>query len=434
MNKTYNFVTVNAEMVELSKLVATVSDKDTSVVITFGAGKAADDKLVAVVKVLSGTSTLMFRIHTTVPDSYEGEKVQIAAKASAFNGILDAVLPYKADVTTTVEDGKLYIGVAGKARFECPILAEIPTEVTPSNPIIQFSLDDASQKRLIKSGLSCSSAAADETGCQNACLRINSETAEIIGFSTDGYLSEVTSVKGKLPNVGDDEKRKAMKEKMDESLKEYCKKTGQDANKLVINIPHDEVTKLKALTSGAAQIGYVIDANHVSVMVNNAVAYTFTQGAKSPMDVELVAKKLESFEGQSLQLDNEALSRAVDVHNKVVGIVGTPGKDPILFSVEGDNLVIKSGSDGVNATNVDIAKKSGDCDGALNGAILTKALSLADRGNLVVKVVPSMVILYAGTLDNIDTSSMIFVMQVNVAAKEAEKEADEAAEDETLQE
>ena len=56
---TYNFVTVNAEIVELSKLIVAVSDKDSSVSITFGARKSADDKLEAIVKVLSSKSTLI---------------------------------------------------------------------------------------------------------------------------------------------------------------------------------------------------------------------------------------------------------------------------------------------------------------------------------------------------------------------------------------
>lgn len=430
---TYNFVTVNAEIVELSKLIVAVSDKDSSVSITFGARKSADDKLEAIVKVLSSKSTLMFRIHTNVPDNYEGEKVSIAAKASAFNGILEALLPYKADVTTSIEDGRLFIGVSGKARFECPILSELPTEVTPSNPIIQFALDSGAQKKLIRAGLSCTSASADETGCQNACLRINAGTAEIIGFSTDSYLSEITSVKGSLPDIGNDERRKAIAAKMQDELKAYCEKTGQNPDKVVINIPHDEVARLKALTQGAAKIGYVIDANHVSVMINNAVAYTFTQGAKSPMDIELVAKKLETMEGENLQIDNEALARAVDVHNKVVHITGTPGKDPVLFSVDNDELIIKSGAEGVNATSVAISKKTGACNGACNGAVLTKALSFADKGNLVMKVIPSaMVILYPGTLDNFDHTSFISVMQVNIAANSANEEAQEAAESEEV--
>ena len=433
-NKIFNFVATNSEMVELSKLISTVADKDSSIAITFGAGKAADDKLVAVVKVLSGRSTLMYRVHTNVPDNYEGEQVAIAAKASAFNGILDAVLPFKSDVTIGIGEGKMVIGVYGKARFDCPILSEMPQEVKPSAPIAQFALDDKSQRRLIRSGLSCSSASADENGFQNACLRINTKTADITGFSTDGFLSEITFVKGSLPDIGKDEKKKAMKEAMDKALSEYCEKTGQKEDALVINIPHDEVTRIKALSQGAAKTGYVIDANHVSIMVNNAIAYTFSQGAKSPMDVELVSKKLDTFDGQSLQLDNDALAKAVEVHNKVVGVVGTPGKDPVLFSANDDKLIIRSGEGGVNASTVDVAKMTGECDGALNGAIFTKALSLADKGNLVVRVIPGVVVLNAGTLDKVDKSSMVCVMQVNVAARKAEEEAEEAAESDEVTE
>ena len=429
---TYNFVTVNAEIVELSKLIVAVSDKDSSVSITFGARKSADDKLEAIVKVLSSKSTLMFRIHTNVPDTYEGEKVSIAAKASVFNGILEALLPYKADVTASIEDGRLFIGVSGKARFECPILSELPTEVTPSNPIIQFALDSSAQKKLIRAGLSCTSA-SDDKGLQNACLRINARTAEIIGFSTDSYFSEITSVKGSLPDIGNDERRKAIAAKMQDELKAYCEKTGQNPDKVVINIPHDEVARLKALTQGAAKIGYVIDANHVSVMINNAVAYTFTQGANPTYDMELATKKIEAMESESLQIDNEALARAVDVHNKVERITGIPGQYPVLFSVDNDELIIKSGAEGVNATSVAISKKTGTCNGAINGAVLTRALSLADKGNLVMKVIPSaMVVLYPGTLDNFDHTSFVSVMQVNTAANSADEEAQEAAESEEV--
>lgn len=424
------------EMTGTREIIGAVSGPDAVVKIVNGAGKSGSG-LCSLITVVDANRALNMRIHTSLPEGFEGEKETVAVKASQFTGVLDALLPYKADVGNgTNAEGRYFLEVKGKARVEVNTLAETPAEVKVADPIFAFSLDSPENSKLLKRGLSCSADSATAMqGSQNGVLVIDTTTGKMVSFSMDGNMFSRAEITGKLPKApeGDGEraeKARAVMAAQKEALKAFLEKNGQQEDRLTIAIPHDEIARLRALTQGAKTIQWQIDATHVSVCVNSAVIYTFTQGATIPADVDALMGKLSQIPGEKVQVDNDALTRGVELHNKIISLNKKSGRSPVKIEV-GTQITCHSGADGATVSAVPIGGKTGECEFYVTGQLFRTALGLMPKGNLVLDIKPQIVLFMAGTEENVDKTAAVGLMQVNpsVLQKEEESEEEEVSED-----
>lgn len=413
-----------ASIDELESVVSTIgvaSTPDSITVLSNGVSKT-ETKLISSIKVLTKTSTLVTRFRTSVPDGYEGQSVTIATKSAVFNGTLEALAALKADIYNALDDdGQFYLGVEGKAQVAVPVLSDEPEEVKMGVPLVQFILTAEANNKLIRKGLASTNAKGKD-GVQNGILTINTLTGDINAFSTDSFQFAWADVKAQLPEMPDDERAQKVKAKMEAEMAAYSEATGgkQTAEALVVNIPHDEIVRLRQLTAGAKKITYFVDRTHVSVQIDNNIIYTFTQGLTSRVIPSALLPNIKKMEEQAelVELDNVALADAIELHNKIMSLKGKSAKAAVELSVSEDG--IEAVSEGVS-NNIKVAKLTGDSNFRVDGSYLKTALSLMDKGNLVIEVAEKIVFLKNGTIEAADSSAVIGIMQATAPAEEKEE-------------
>lgn len=426
-----NFTATLDNMSAIRDIIGTVSTPDSVVVIDYGAQKVGDpengEQLLAVVKVLGKTSTLMGRVLTGVPEGFEGQPVEVAVKAPLFLNALDALAVYKADISSYVGESSFSLGVEGTgARIAVPTLAEVPLEVKAGVPVVQFTLAPSDNMKMLRKGLSFTAAKGGVDGLQNGVLSIDTTTGKFRSFSMDGVNLAWAFHDGKLPEVPEgNERAKALLDSMNAAMKAYSEKTGgkQTAEHLMVCIPHDEIGCLSRLTAGAKQIVYAVDETHISVMVDNSIAYTLTQGATAVADPDKYIPLMEKMAANavSVEVDTQKFLQDVDFHLKADGA----SKTVVDYDVTKDG--IKSGAE-TSVSTVKFDAATGEASFRVNGAHLKEALSEVNKGKLVIQISDAVVLLKNGTLDAIDESCVIGLAQVR-KTEPAEASDDEAGDE-----
>ena len=427
-----NYSSNNEELAALVTKLGIVSTPDAATVLTNAAGKT-DTNLLSSVKVLTNVSTLTTRLHTDIPEEYEGGKGEpIQMRSSKYEGTLKALLPLGADIYSTVdEDGKPYLGVEGKAKVAIETIDELPPEVKPGQPLIQLALSGAENTKMLRQGLS-STAAKGSDGTQNGILTINALSGVISAFSMDGNQFSWATVQAKIPQVPEgNEKALAMKQAMDDALTKYCDEhEGQAPEAFNVNIPRDEIMRLRQLTSGAKTVIYCIDEAHATVQIDSSTLYTFTLARTSRVNPAVFIPKLTRFEDAAVKVefDNADLTAAVDGQNNLLSLYGDTKKVPITINVpetegKGELVVATPHAE----YRVPFTETTGEAVANVSVAYTKAALSLVAKGNTVLEIAPGIVFLKNGTLAETDDSAVVGFSQV--APKQVSETSDEEAKD-----
>lgn len=412
------------------KVSGRIAQKDTKMVITLG-GRDLGEKVLCLVRVTTPAEEIQYQLTANKPDEWDSKGIKVAVNANKFISIAESVISFGEDVYLEPEGALLYIGCSNKAKTSLPIEAQMPEEMKDVNPLYAFRSEGSKLASVLKKGCSFASENVDLAGYLHmAILRLDVANNLVKGYSTNGNVCAraVTTVQFLTEN----EKNKAIVEKMRQNVAEYCKAKGIEEKdfSLDLRIPHDAVTHLISIVEDQKMIALSVDANIIQVQVGNVLQYNIAQGVKSGVPAQMVDVLMNDEPTSAFGIDSALIDKSINFINKNNSITGS--KCPVRLELGTDKLSCISGEADQVRTECKFSSSKGENIINLKGAYISSALSVLNKGGVVVNIYETPKGKYAtflnGTMGACDSSAEILIMHVNVQS------ADEPAEEEISEE
>lgn len=356
--------------------------------------------------------------------------VNINLNATKFLAILEMTLTYKSDVFFDVSDNQVVIGVEGRCKTPLAIEESGSTPISQSKLLFKVNVTANNLGKLLSQGL----AFAADTGDLSYGTVLIAKRGLLAGYSTDGHIFSRALVEADFENDTKDEQIIKLHEMMAANIAAISAENGKDVENYPVSIPSVAIKHLRSLIGDKTVIMFVDDL-HIHVQLDADVIYSASLSSKD-LPVEMINGALTGDAATQIGVDSATLATGVDYINSIDVISGNAGKFPIQVKpVDGaeGKLILTSDAISDLESIVKPTKVVGNDSFAVAGKYLKAAIDTLSKGGLVVSVIVdkngrSPIVLNNGTLEAVDQTSTIGMLQVELAKNRGE-DSDEATEE-----
>lgn len=424
------YIISNDTLSSVIKVASQVKKPESKIVLELGL-KDAGENVLCRLRLTTDAEQINYNFTAKKPEDWDGSAIVTPVDATKFVSIVESVLTFNEDVYIELAGTILEVGILGKVKTSLPIESQIPEEIKPLQFFYRFEIKGTELNSLLNKGCAFTKEEVEANGIHNAVLRLEPQTDEVVGTSTDGHTIGCTKVKVSFTKANDD-RQKAMIDAMDAAVTEYCTKhPEQKKDAFNVIIPREAVQHLSRFAEGQEAVVVFIDSRFMHVSIGGKVLmYTIKQAGSTVTSVDSVKDLIFSEENAKFCADSQALRNSISFVNKNNSINGTDKTPTKLYIKEGEVLTAKSGIEDKIESTIKASEIKGEQLVGINGKKFEAALGALNKGNVVVYAGTKHIALFNGTIDKVDLNSFVFIFQVNLAKiQEAESTEDATVEE-----